>query len=191
MGVHGQLLKKRAPRGGLLAVRAPGRGGDEKAELRVRLAEVERACRTGEASNQAKSLFLANIVHELRTPMNAILGYARLLQRAGDIPKHHRHAIETIEKSGGHLLALINDVLDLSKIEAGCMDLQLNDFDLSALLYDLSAMFDIRSSQKQLQWRVEIWHPPEGPLGQVLNTTGATPGMAANPTLGSDIQIQM
>src|SRR5215510_2177495 len=126
------------------------------AQLETRLAELERAKKSAEAANQAKSLFLANIIHEIRTPMNAILGYSQLLQRAQDIPQKHRNAIETIEHSGTHLLALINDVLDLSKIEAGCMDLHLTDFDLNALLYDLSAMFDMRCAQKQLDWRVEI-----------------------------------
>ncbi len=113
-----------------------------------------------------KSLFLANIIHEIRTPMNAILGYSQLLQRAPDIPLKHRNAIETIEKSGVHLLALISDVLDLSKIEAGCMELQWSDFDLNVLLYDLAAMFDVRCQQKKLGWRVEIWHPPADPLAQ-------------------------
>src|SRR5215471_2244841 len=140
------------------------------AQLASRVAELERAKNCADEANQAKSLFLANIIHEIRTPMNAILGYSQLLQRAADIPKKHRRAIETIEHSGTHLLALINDVLDLSKIEAGCMDLHLTDFDLNALLYDLSAMFDMRCAQKKLDWRVEIWHPPEGPLAQKTRT---------------------
>src|SRR5215470_15081053 len=150
-----------------------------QSQLETRLAELERAKKSAEAANQAKSLFLANIIHEIRTPMNAILGYSQLLQRAADIPKKHRRAIETIEHSGGHLLALINDVLDLSKIEAGCMELQLTDFDLNALLYDLSAMFDMRCAQKSLEWRVEIWHPPDGPLAQRINAVRPTPGAGA------------
>src|SRR5947208_5408309 len=119
-----------------------------KAELESQLTQLAQAKQAAEQANQAKSLFLANIIHEIRTPMNAILGYSQLLGRAHDLPRKHRNAIETIKNSGVHLLALINDVLDLSKIEAGCMELQLTDFDLNALLYDLSAMFHIRCEQK-------------------------------------------
>ena len=137
-----------------------------QADLEAKMAQLVQAKQAAEAANQAKSLFLANIIHEIRTPMNAILGYSQLLQRAPDIPLKHRNAIETIEKSGVHLLALISDVLDLSKIEAGCMELQWSDFDLNVLLYDLAAMFDVRCQQKKLGWRVEIWHPPSGPLAQ-------------------------
>lgn len=161
-------------------------------ELQSKMADLERAKKTAEAANQAKSLFLANIIHEIRTPMNAILGYSQLLQRAHDIPKKHRNAIETIEHSGGHLLALINDVLDLSKIEAGCMELQLTDFDLNALLYDLSAMFDMRCAQKQLDWRVEIWHPPEGPLAQKTKTAWSSTDAPPDGTVPqADPQQQM
>lgn len=145
------------------------------ADLHSVLAQLERARRSAEAANQSKSLFLANIVHEIRTPMNAILGYGQLLLRAPDIPSKYRNALETIEKSGAHLLELINDVLDLSKIEAGCMELHPIDFDLNALLYELSAMFDVRCQQKRLGWRVEIWHPPSGPLARKVDAAAGRP----------------
>jgi signal transduction histidine kinase/DNA-binding NarL/FixJ family response regulator len=128
-----------------------------------------------EAANQAKSQFLANISHEIRTPMNAILGYAQLLQRRGDLADSQRRAVDTIRSSGDHLLGLINEVLDLSKIEQGRIDLADVDFDLSRLLESLAVMFELRCEEKGLGWQLE-WghseplavHGDEAKLTQVL-----------------------
>ncbi|MBI5186263.1 MAG: response regulator [Nitrospinae bacterium] len=129
-----------------------------------------------ESANKAKSIFLANMSHEIRTPMNAILGYAQLLKRESGLSKKQREEVGIIEKSGNHLLALINDILDISKIEAGRMDLKPRDFSLSGLLADLSAMFRIRCEGKGIEWRMEGMedgkeihaHGDEGKLRQVL-----------------------
>lgn len=128
-----------------------------------------------ESANKAKSLFLANMSHEIRTPMNAILGYSQILRRDGELPAKYRQSVETIEKSGDHLLAMINDILDLSKIEAGRMELQENDFDLTSLIMGLKAMFKIRCEEKDLKLEVEGLgdspcpvHADEGKLRQVL-----------------------
>ncbi|MBI1922859.1 response regulator [Candidatus Poribacteria bacterium] len=127
----------------------------QKEELEIKNVQLEAARAAAEAANRSKSLFLANMSHEIRTPMNAILGYAQLLTRNEKLPFEVQNGIETIETSGRHLLALINDTLDLSKIEAGRIELQDIDFDLTALVDGLSAMFQVRCQEKRLGWRVE------------------------------------
>jgi len=108
------------------------------------------------AANQAKSDFLASMSHEIRTPLNAILGYAQLMQRdAGLSPEQHDN-ITGISASGRHLLGLINEILDLSKIEAGRMELNPIDFDLGVLANGLAATFRPLCAQKKIGFRLEI-----------------------------------
>ena len=101
-------------------------------------------------ANRLKSQFLANMSHELRTPLNAILGFTQLLTRDSELAPQHRENLEVIGRSGEHLLGLINDVLDMSKIEAGQLELSETDFDLFELLASLEAMFRLRAEDKGL-----------------------------------------
>ena len=142
--------------------------------LEKQIAEVRKAREEAEYANRAKSIFLANMSHEIRTPMNAILGYTQILAGADDLPERHQRSVATIGQSGEHLLALINDVLDISKIEAGREQAHVSDFDLQELVEALDGMFDIRCQQKNLTWKLETHLPnsvvmgDQGKIRQVL-----------------------
>src|SRR5665213_3562266 len=92
----------------------------------------------------------------MRTPMNAILGFSQLMLRDQDLTPRQGQYLETINRSGEHLLALINDILEMSKIEAGRTTLNLSTFDLLVLLKDLEMMFRVRTNEKKLAFSVEI-----------------------------------
>ena len=118
--------------------------------------ELSSARDVSEAATRAKSRFLANMSHEIRTPMNAILGYAQLMQRLPDLTGNVKQYTGVIAQSGDHLLALINDVLEMSKIEAGGVTLQEEDFSLTALLRDVDSMLGMRAAEKGLLLAVDV-----------------------------------
>jgi len=107
-------------------------------------------------ANRAKSVFLANMSHEIRTPLNAILGFSQLMLRDQDLTSRQCQYLATISRSGEHLLALINDILEMSKIEAGRMTLHPSTFDLPVLLKDVEMMFRARTDEKKLSFSVEM-----------------------------------
>lgn len=107
-------------------------------------------------ANKAKSMFLAGMSHELRTPLNAILGFAQILQQDEEIPRRKRDFIQTMYKSGNHLLRMINDVLDFSKIEAGKQEVKPILFDLMSMAYELESMFALECQQKNLSFEFEF-----------------------------------
>ncbi len=118
--------------------------------------ELHAAKDAAERASRAKSVFLANMSHEIRTPLNAILGFSQLLRRSESLSETQRTHIETILRSGEHLLALINQILEISKIEAGVITLKNEDFDLVALCEDLKVMFSFRAAEKGLAWKVTL-----------------------------------
>ncbi|UCD88605.1 MAG: GAF domain-containing protein [Desulfobacterales bacterium] len=120
--------------------------------------EVEEKSRQLEAADKHKSEFLANMSHELRTPLNAILGYTELIldNIYGDIPEKIQEVLERLEQNGRHLLGLINDVLDLSKIEAGQLTLSLSEYSLGELVQTVSASVEALASEKNLELRVNV-----------------------------------
>lgn len=123
--------------------------------------DLRRARDAAEAANRAKSVFLANMSHELRTPLNAILGFAELMARDQSIPETQRHNLETISRSGHHLLSLINDILEISKIEAGRLTVQTAPCDLHELLETVVESMTLRASQSGLE--VALHMSPEVP----------------------------
>jgi PAS domain S-box-containing protein len=119
-------------------------------------AESDRIARqSAEQANRAKSVFLANMSHEIRTPLNAVLGFAQILERDASLSPRQTGMLQTIARSGRHLLDLINDILDMSKIEAGRLELSPADFCLHDLLDDLELMFRSRAQARQLQLLME------------------------------------
>jgi chemotaxis family two-component system sensor kinase Cph1 len=116
---------------------------------------MQESANKAEAANRAKSEFLANMSHELRTPLNAILGFAQVMRRSPTLEREHQENLSIITRSGEHLLNLINQVLDLSKIEAGRIIFNKTEFDFYRLLDDLEDMFQFKAEEQGLQLLVE------------------------------------
>ena len=127
---------------------------DRTLALEQEIQERKRAEAAAQAASQAKSTFLANMSHELRTPLNAILGFSHLMQQDPNLLAEQQNNLGIIRRSGEYLLTLINQVLDLSKIEAGQMLLNPVVFDLPSLLQELEAMFSLPASKKGLIFNV-------------------------------------
>ncbi|MDQ2999147.1 MAG: ATP-binding protein, partial [Chloroflexota bacterium] len=137
--------------------------------------ETQQARQAADAANVTKSTFLANMSHELRTPLNAVLGFAQVMERDEALSSRQKEHLGVITRSGEHLLGLINDVLEMSKIEAGRVTLNETTFDLRRLLQSVAEMFQLRAEAKRLQLRCELAEDlprlvrgDEGKLRQVL-----------------------
>jgi two-component system, sensor histidine kinase and response regulator len=122
-----------------------------------RTMELEQAMQQAQAANLAKSTFLTNMSHEIRTPMNAILGFAHALRRDISVPSQ-RERLDKIASAGEHLLAIINNILDLSKIEAGRLELESTDFYLSSVIDGVASMVGPSAQAKGLKFQISMDH---------------------------------
>ncbi|MFA6971741.1 MAG: ATP-binding protein [Gallionella sp.] len=120
-------------------------------EVQLRTTDLVLARNAAETANMAKSVFLANMSHELRTPLNAILGFSNLMRKAPSLQKEQRDNLDIINRSGEYLLTLINDVLEMAKIEAGRVQLENQPLDLGMLVRDVTDMMQVRAQEKGLQ----------------------------------------
>lgn len=130
-----------------------------ESELARAMNEAREARAAAEQANRAKSEFLANMSHELRTPLNGILGYAQILKRDHRLGEEQRAGVDVIQRSGEHLLSLINDILDLSKIEAQKFEISAAHFHLPALLQHIADLTRLRAGQAGLTFRYEPLSP--------------------------------
>ncbi|EDN71172.1 Signal Transduction Histidine Kinase [Beggiatoa sp. PS] len=158
--------------GRILEIQAVGRDITERKQAEEKLQEAKEAA---EAANRAKSAFLANMSHELRTPLNGILGYAQIMGRDSHLCENYREGIGIIERSGNYLLTLINDILDLSKIEAGKIELYPTDFYFNQFIQAITEIFQMRAEQKSISFNYQplsslplAVHADEKRLRQIL-----------------------
>src|SRR6476661_1434749 len=147
----------------------------EIAERKLAETALQKAVVAADTANRAKSEFLSSMSHELRTPLNAILGFSQVMVRDSSLNNQHQQHLEIINRAGEHLLALINDILEMSKIEAGRSQLNESSFNLMRLLKTLEEMFRLKARSKKLQLNLEVGDGvpqfvsgDEGKLRQIL-----------------------
>lgn len=135
----------------------------KNSELKQLMKEITKAKEELDEANRTKSMFLASMSHELRTPLTAIIGFSQILENDPNLNSTQRYYISIMHQSGSHLLSMINDVLDLSKIEAGQLDISERPFNLYSLLTELKTMFSVFTTEGDIDFQMEIH--PDLPLG--------------------------
>jgi len=145
--IHDKLRLLRDSEGNMIEVIGAWVDITERKQAELALKEAKE---TAEAANRAKTEFLANISHELRTPLNGVLGFTQVLQKQTDITPKHREYLNYIGRSGNHLLTLINDLLDLSKIEAGRLEMENSIFHFLDFIDGIAEMFEFRATHKDI-----------------------------------------
>jgi PAS domain S-box-containing protein len=125
-------------------------------QLEITQVELQKAKEDAESANYAKSEFLANMSHELRTPLNSIIGFAQILNRDTSFKSEQQKRLSIINRSGEHLLHLINNILEMSKIEAGQINLNETSFNLRTLLQTIQEMFYLKVQNKGIEFRLEL-----------------------------------
>lgn len=161
--VHNQMLRLKTADGSVrsFAVNCSPISGEKNGSMGAMISledvtELKASQAEAEEANRAKSEFLANMSHEIRTPMNAIMGFTDVLRRGMDADESSRqNYLNTIHSSGSHLLELINDILDLSKIEAGKMETEITDCPIHAIGLDVVAVLEVRAKQKNITLHYE------------------------------------
>lgn len=149
--------------------------------------ELRQARQAADAANLAKSEFLSNMSHELRTPLNGVLGYTQILQRDSSVTPAHRESLDAIETCGLHLLTLINDVLDLSKIEAGRLEVNQAPCDLHRLIKNVFEIVSPRAESKGLTFSTEIAaEVPKGILTDLTKLKQVLVNLAGNAVKFTD-----
>ncbi len=143
-------------------------------ELQQQKQELQKAVEQARAADRAKSYFLATMSHELRTPLNAVIGFSELLRQGGVQPQEHDAYLESIHFAGTALLHLINDVLDLSKLEAEQMEIHVSKVNVAALIDEIASIFRLKAKEKNLLFSVDhaglrsLYHVDNQRLRQVL-----------------------
>ena len=129
--------------------------------LRTDITEVMQAKEKAQQVERVKSMFLANMSHEIRTPLNAILGFTQLLEKDDSLPNKAKEYIKIINSSANTLLRIINDVLDLSKLDAGDFVIEKNEFDPNEVFFDIVSLFEAKVREKQINYKINIDKLPE------------------------------